>query len=421
MAIERSEPLAAAQKLAGFVERYPDHADAPRASRAAAECLKQAGRDDDAAQLLADLMQRWPDSESAWEIAAGHRELAVDLLPSAVKRWLVESSRGERISKLDAPMTVQGLLSASQLEDDDAWAKIAQHLAQIDQSGQSCADLLALLSTTGRESEAERLATILISPADGATVQGGAREAACRWAGRTQRWSMLALAAESESITVEVPSRTVAVERLFAESLMQVGRVDEARGWWDTLVDQRQTKDFATLLRCAEAETSAGSDVARAKSRIDAARAVAGNDRFQHALVDLLDAELSIRRSEFDQARALLENVVRSNETDASLRGRAQWLIGETHYLQQAFTDAIEAYRRVEGIDPGGQWISASLVQAGKSFEQLGRTREAAVCYGNLLSRFADTPHAELARRRLAAISPDAAPSRPSSSTTLRR
>jgi TolA-binding protein len=89
--------------------------------------------------------------------------------------------------------------------------------------------------------------------------------------------------------------------------------------------------------------------------------------------------------------------------------------------LQQDFADAVEAYRRVEGIDPNGMWVAAAMVQAGKSFEQLGRTREAAVCYSNLLSRFADTSHAALARRRLAAISPDANPSTDSSSTPLRR
>jgi TolA-binding protein len=114
--------------------------------------------------------------------------------------------------------------------------------------------------------------------------------------------------------------------------------------------------------------------------------------------------------------------VVRSQDSEAGLRGRAQWLIGETHFLQQDFAGAIEAYRRVEGIDPGGMWVSASLIQAGKSFEQLGRTREAAVCYGNLLGRFANTPHADLARRRLAAISPDATPSNATpSKPTIRR
>ncbi len=392
----------------------------PLGRRACAECLKQSERPEDASAMLADLLRRWPNSESAWEVVASHRGLAVDLVPTAVRQWLIESADGGRLDKLDVSMTVQGILAASQERDLNAWAKLAQHLAAIDPSGQPTSDLLVKLSESGRDADAERLATILIAPAAEASVQAGAREAACRWAGRTERWSMLALASESENPAEHQPSRTIAVERLLAESLMQVGRVEEASPWWNHLVDTRHATDFSTLLRCAEAETSVGHDVMHAQQRIDSARSAAGEDRFQHSLVDLLDAELAIRRSEFDRARGLLEQVVRLNDTEASLRGRAQWLIGETHYLQQDFADAIEAYRRVEGIDPGGMWVSVSLIQAGKSFEQLGRTREAAVCYGNLLSRFADTSHAELARRRLAAISPDAGPSF-NSSTTIRR
>jgi len=198
---------------------------------------------------------------------------------------------------------------------------------------------------------------------------------------------------------------------------MQTDRIKEAREWWNYVVDTREATDFPTLLRCAEAETSVGNDAAVASQRIALARAAAGEDRFHVSLVDLLAAELAIRRSQFQQARSLLENVVRSSETEAELRGRAQWLIGETYFLQQAFAEAIEAYRRVEGIDPGGQWTSAALVQAGKSFEQLGRTREAAICYGNLISRFAESPHAQLARRRMAAITPN----EPSTNSSIRR
>lgn len=421
MAVERRDPLAAARKLASFIDRYPDHDDTHRAARACAECLKQAGRAEDASVMLADLLQRWPDSESTWEVVASHRELAIDLIPSAVKSWLLESAGNSRLEKLDVPLTVLGLQAASQEKAVEVWSNLARHLATIDQSGQPTSDLLAKFAETGRESEAERLATMMIAPIETGSVQAGPREAACRWAGRTERWSMLALASESSPIDQEDPSRTVAVERLMAESLMQVGRVEDAAAWWNHLVDTRHTTDFSTLLRCAEAETAVGSEVEKAEQRITAARTAAGTDRFQQALVDLLDAELAIRRSEFDRARGLLEQVVRVNEAEAGLRGRAQWLIGETHYLQHDFADAIEAYRRVEGIDPEGMWIAASLIQAGKSFEQLGRTREAAVCYSNLLSRFADTSHAELARRRLAAISPEANPSTESSSSPIRR
>jgi tetratricopeptide (TPR) repeat protein len=233
---------------------------------------------------------------------------------------------------------------------------------------------------------------------------------------------MLAFASESESRAEPNPSRTVTVDTLFAEALMQTGRVEEARHWWDYLVDSRGVDRFSTLLRCAEAETAVGSDLLLAEQRITAARVAARNERYRISLVDLLDAELSVRRLQFDSARALLESVIRSSETDSGVRGRAQWLIGETHYLQRKFHEAIEAYRRVEGIDPHGQWVSASLLQAGKSFEQLGRTREAAVCYGNLLSRFSDASHAALARRRLAAIAPDTNPSNDNSSQrTIRR
>jgi len=153
-------------------------------------------------------------------------------------------------------------------------------------------------------------------------------------------------------------------------------------------------------------ETSGGTHASLAEQRIAAAREAAADDRFRLTLVNLLDAELAIRQSDFDQARALLESVVRESDTSANLRGRGQWLIGETWYLQQRFANSIEAYRLVEGIDPGGDWVAASLLQAGKAFEQLDRPQEASVCYGHLLRRFAESPYAATARSRMAALSP---------------
>ena len=143
-----------------------------------------------------------------------------------------------------------------------------------------------------------------------------------------------------------------------------------------------------------------------ASQRVETARVAAGDDAARLALIDMLSADLDIRRLQFDRARSTLEKVVQSSQSIATLRGRAQWMIGETYFLQHKFVDAIEAYRRVEGIDPKGPWISVALVQAGKSFEQLGRTREAAVCYSTLVSRVSDSQHASVARRRLAEIVP---------------
>ncbi|MCP4300139.1 MAG: hypothetical protein GY783_06125, partial [Gammaproteobacteria bacterium] len=158
------------------------------------------------------------------------------------------------------------------------------------------------------------------------------------------------------------------------------------------------------------------------EERIAAARRAAGDNAASISLTKMLESELAIRRSNFDEARTILEQVVRSADTAAQLRGRAQWLIGETWYMQRRHKDAIEAYRKVEAMDTTGTWIAASYLQAGKSFEQMGRVKEATLCYGAILSRFADTSYAAPASNRMAALSSDRNPSPTSSSQpTIRR
>lgn len=427
-ALTGQQPVEAARRLAAFVEAHPDHSDAARATRACAECLKQAGRHDDANNVLGDLLSRWPTSAAAMEVVRNQPSGQLDLeeIAPAVRQWMLGPAALEQMSSLPVNIVQAGISVAAIDGQHDFFEAYCHQLASADKSGQTTSDVLQWLASTQHAAEAERLATLLIAPpaVRSGAIQPRAREAACRWAGRTQRWSMLALASETETLDPKQPppaSRTAATERLFAEALVQTQRARESQRWWNYLVDQRGAEDFATLLRCAEVETSAGNEVETAKRRIAAARTAAGENVFQRSLVSLLEAELAIRSIQFDQARAHLESVIRATETDHALRGRAQWLIGETFYLQQEFADAIEAYRRVEGIDSNGPFVAVSLLQAGKSFEQLGRTREAAVCYWGLLSRFAGSQYAALARRRLAKIAPQQLPSEQDNDPILRR
>ncbi|MGB7327761.1 MAG: hypothetical protein WBD31_22985, partial [Rubripirellula sp.] len=84
-AVSQTDPMGAAKKLALFVRDYPDHSDAARATRACAECLRQANRPDDSAAMIADLLARWPASESATEVVRSHSQLAPNLVPTAVR------------------------------------------------------------------------------------------------------------------------------------------------------------------------------------------------------------------------------------------------------------------------------------------------------------------------------------------------
>jgi TolA-binding protein len=113
---------------------------------------------------------------------------------------------------------------------------------------------------------------------------------------------------------------------------------------------------------------------------------------------------LLIRQAKLNESRAMLQRIVRWEEANPEVRCRAQWLIGETFLMQKQYRNAIDAYRRVEAMEASQQWVPAALVQAGRAFEKLGRSREASMCYSGLLQRFADSEHALVARDRLASM-----------------
>jgi len=416
--------------LRQFVDDYPENPDVPRALRLAAASYRQAGLSEESTAMLTRLLEHWPESSSAEEVVRSHTSLPISEVSDAVQDWLLRRAEAAPTlaldsSSLDSAICTLGVRVAVQASRPDAIDAYSQRLARIDQTGQATSDLLQHLIHANRLADAERMVTMWLASEGSDRATTATREAACRWAGRQELWSLLAMAAESTSPDAPDETRTATMERLFAEALMQLGRSSDAYPWWQSLVDSRGADDFATLVRCAETATSHGS-LQEAESRIQAARPAAEQDIARQSLLDMLSAELSIRKLDFDAGRNLLESIIREPESIDQLRGRAQWLIGETYFLQQRYADAIDAYRRVEGIAPDGPWVAAALLQAGKSFEQLGRTREASVCYSTLISRFADSHYCQTARTRMAAIDPRLRPESPSdnpspSSDKLRR
>ena len=60
----------------------------------------------------------------------------------------------------------------------------------------------------------------------------------------------------------------------------------------------------------------------------------------------------------------MLEHVVRSQDSEPGLRGRAQWLIGETHYLQQDFAGGLSGSRFAAAVDAVDPDIDIQIQQA---------------------------------------------------------
>ena len=439
-------PREAAALLRGYAEAFPEDPDALRALRAEVACWRQAG---EVAETRAALLRLVIATQQAEATAIGRVAIAaIDEL--SLLDWNAQpihdtatadhatadhgaadqperdgspspaqpaAARRRLVLHPDVQLDLQGshlltvaIIEAAAHDDEPYWTGATSWALRHPASQQIIADTLTRLSATGHDAHAERLAATVLSQLEDPTSQSpvfaDACDAVCRWAADSGRWTMLALAAEhadAESATARLTPLSI---RLLAESLLQTKRAQAAKQWFDAAV-RGGAVDFATLIRAAELSVALD-DLETAAARLQAAAAAAGQVDAETTLIEVLRAELAIRRARLDEARSILERIVRLDGTAAAVRCRAQWLIGETYLLQERYSEAIDAYRLVESFDQSaGNWTAAALVQAGKSFEKMGRPRDAATCYGGLLQRFADSEHALVARDRLAVIRAD--------------
>lgn len=223
------------------------------------------------------------------------------------------------------------------------------------------------------------------------------RDAAAKSAARGGRWDAVG----------QLPVDDVAPEtrRLIAEALTRRGDSDAALKVWRRVVDEDGLHDATTRLRLAEAAVASGT-IAEAGRRLDQAddeAAETGTDADRN-LLRYLRARWCVRVARLPEARGHLESVIREPTTEPALAAAAQFMIGETFLMGRDFPAAVEAYRSVEPIDPGGPHVPAAIVQSAAAFEQMGRTREASICYGQLLTRFPDDVSVGLAAERMAAL-----------------
>jgi TolA-binding protein len=117
---------------------------------------------------------------------------------------------------------------------------------------------------------------------------------------------------------------------------------------------------------------------------------------------DYLIGRACAAEANLDEARKAYLKVVRSpHGAKTETAAMAQWMIGESYLLQEQYAAAIREYLRVEVLYAYPHWQSAALLQAGKSYEQLGQWKNAGDAYARLLKLYGQTNFAAEARERL--------------------
>ncbi len=135
-----------------------------------------------------------------------------------------------------------------------------------------------------------------------------------------------------------------------------------------------------------------------------AARAADPQGRRAHE-IDYLLGRVAAARAEFTVARQHYENVVRSTAGQGTeTAAMAQWMIGESWFHQERWSEAIDAYRSVDPFVAHPRWRASAVLQIGKCHERQGDSRAAAAAYARLLREFPASEAAAEASSRLAAL-----------------
>jgi TolA-binding protein len=372
-ALEKQDQKQAAIALYQLViDSYPESPHVPNAMLAAARVCDDLERDHQAEEMLRALLGQYPDFS---QTDAALYQLA----------WvLADLERGEQADELFDRLRTD-------FKGSKYWADATYRLA-------------VRAAQAKQNDRADKLARELVSAGCEARIMGHALYLVGQLAAASHQWSEVVLAMNRLVHDHPDSSLRIPAEYWRAESHYRLGEYDEAgrrfaqlermthgrTDAWLAMVPLRRAQVFAQQTAWGEA--------------LEIAKGIAKqypNFRQQYE-VDYLIGRALASRAEFDKARDAYERVIRSpTGSRTETAAMAQWMIGETYFLQKEYAEAIKAYHRVEGLYAFPQWQSAALLQAGKCHEMLGQWKDAESLYSQIVNDYQETDYLDEASRRL--------------------
>lgn len=209
----------------------------------------------------------------------------------------------------------------------------------------------------------------------------------CYLADHQPREALKLLPQDTESIP---PAQEVAIRFARANAALQLDRLEPAKAdfeWLAGFADNQlelgsPVPDWAVTveLKLAECELKQ-KDYPALKARVGVVKQ--RYPKFEHLdEFDYLLARASMFQIEFEQARAILDDIINSNTADGP-KLRAQWMVGESYFLERKYSSAITAYLPVAEADKQ-PWKSLAILQTAKCYELQGDSAAALEQYQKL-------------------------------------
>jgi TolA-binding protein len=398
-----------ARKFDQLLKRFPDSPIAAEAAMMRGQSLEQADRLAGAAAMYQLVLDRYSDSRhvSSAMLAAARiydtlqRDREAEPL---LRQWLADYPNSPQ--RPDALYQLAWVLV--DMGDEQAADEVFQQIHDECQDSRYWSDATYRLAERAARANqfdrADALSREIVSQATQPQMVAYALYLRGQLAAAQKRW--LEVEEPLQRLLADHPDspHRVPAEYWLAEAYFRQRRYDEAGELFARLeqATRQQTDAWVAMIPLRYAQI-----LAHNKKWIEAHEIAASvTKRFpqfsQQHEVDYLTGRYHASRAEFEQARQAYERVIRS----ATGRGTetaavAQWMIGETYFMQDQYNWAIKAYHRVEGLYDYPRWTAAALLQAGKCHEMVGRWKEASDLYSRVVEEFSETPVAQKAARRL--------------------
>ena len=358
----------AADALQAYASAHPDGQYFVKARQLAAACLKDLGKNADAARILADLssVAKGAGADAVlYDLAWARRDAKDTASAEAAYRRLIQEHPDSKL--LPAARTELAELLSDQKKYDEA----AQLLEQV--VGDKSADAKVLAAAEYRLgwcyeklNKPDKAAAVYASY----TQKGGGND------------EMNASALLHAGLSFAADQKYDKAEQALSEMLNKYPNQKDAA---------------VAMLRLGEVQAEQQKYDASARTYSQFLDKYPSSEFAYRAKFGV--AWALENQKQYDPARQAYEKVIAA--TNGETAARAQFQIGETWLSEGKFEQAIPALLAVEDVYKYPKWSARALFEAGRAFEQLKQPDKAKVQYGEIVNKYKDAPEAGMAQDRL--------------------
>ena len=377
----------ARQVFAAFLEKHADNPLALQALARLAVTLARLDQPQPALEIIERVEKDHPDQlDSATLIAVQHE-----------KAWCLK-----KLDRLDEAGDVLKTLS-EQTANPSLQAYALLELAEIQAGKKQHAEVVKLI---------ERLQAIdktgKTKIADDVSAQASYRLGASLF----ELEQFERAATTLEGFLTDYPDHALAASAEFfcGEALLKTGKHQQAATHLTRVVDEfaDDASSGPALLRLGECQAVLQRWAKSEEVFATYLRKFADSEHWYQAQFGVGWARENQRR--YDEAITAYRAVIQRHKGGTA--ARAQFQIGQCRFAQKQLDEAARELLKVDILYAYPQWSAAALFEAGRCFEQMGKTVEARTQYTTVRDKYSKTRWAELAAQRLTAVSGDNLPGR---------